>query len=261
MAVSFQFMFHGCVFRHEEPLQLQNIFEYKAELKKTIEAKEAERKRLEEESKSSVVQAKPANVEKSPEQILKESKLNPPEAAFLQLPDAFTVVSEEQLKNSVILKDVQKTFPGCTTLWVAKGMDVVILAGKIPLNFEHLVSLTKEEFRKELQNIGSQYDSFYQSAYHSRASYKIDEKKSLSTVAVASKYVEKQNWRTDLRYIYIYTPEYRLNIMISGSEEDIGKIKGDIDAMMGVLEKRLVNQFPNGIQFRDSSAAPDVSPK
>lgn len=240
---------NGCA-SSRSSLELDNIFDYKAELRQSIEAKKAEKAKKAAQD-AELTKSEVRKDRKAREEILKTSTMDPPELVLLDIPEYFQKVPEDKLNESEIAKRTEKVFPGCTAVWMAKGSDFMIFAGKIPLDAERISKLSKNEFEKEIENLGAKYDGFYQSVYHSRANYNLVQEKQFYGLEITSKYLENGEWRTDLRKIYVYRPNYRLNIMLSGKDADNEGIWSDLRLMLEGFENDLSKTFPEELHMTE----------
>ena len=180
-------------------------------------------------------------------EIIRKSKNNPPELDFLELPPDFVRLTGADQKASVIQKAIEGTFHKNVAIWRSRNLDLTVMTWKQPTNPEQVRSLSKEAFRKEMLKAGAEFDSFYQKTHHAKANVDIQEDGSVILMKVVSKYSESGNSRIDVRCLFFYKPEYRLNVMILGKNEDFNKKAPEIDKSLESFRKKLSEFFIGGL--------------
>ena len=239
----------GCASSRKEPqsLDLENILSAQAEKKAKDEKKQGE-------------EAAPAKgVFETPKQkktgelagLIQKSKKDPPELAFLQLPDPFLPVPPRE--NAGTLKDFfeKKNIKNPVAIWRTKDSAVFIVAEKTKLDPDQISKFTPETFSKELERVGEEYNEFYRNTARARASVKVEKKGSVYVLKVASKYLpEGKDWYSDSRFFYFYSLDYRVSLLISGSEEDLETLRPGLKKAVRKFENRLESYFPAGLSLQ-----------
>ena len=226
-------------------MQLQSVLEYKAQ--RAAEIKTRDEISLLPPSPASTPTALPVPADIETTAI---SNLNPAELNQLQLPENFKFINNSGLQSSALREKTEKLFAPVSTGWQKMDSDLLVLISKTPVDAEKLSFMTKKNFLEELKNTGKEYDTYYQKTYHVPALFEMREEKNLTLMKITSKYPEGGVWKTDLRYIYFYNPSYRLNLLITGSDEDLALSWKDLEPRLKSFERTLDSQYAEPIPFQ-----------
>ncbi len=241
------FSLSACQSSREE-LQLQNVEQFKA-------ARRAERRKIEETARRC------AEKDNRPlSEVIQQSRMTPPELAFLSFSKAFRKVKAAEKKQFESQASNRKYFPGFLPLWRAQSADVWVMAGVTPSNRAQMTARTRSEFDRGTTGALNRYEDFYRETRGSSASFKSRDYGPVVICEIKSKYLENGRWRTDERLTYFYSPDYRLNFLITGEDEALEELKPDLWASFGLFEKKLAEYFPEGITFAKTSSKPDQAP-
>lgn len=222
-----------------QKLELDNILDLKAERALRAEAKAASRVKIEEEE----VKTKKDDAKKKEAEIFAVSQQDPAELALLELPEIFLLSASKS--HALQHRGAQKPI---ATVWRARNLNVTIMAWKNPTNAEKIRAMSKDELRAELNQVGKQYDDFFQQTRKSHATFKIKEEDNHFMMKIKSNYLNFEEWFTQSRYILFYRPDYRLNLVIIGKDEDLAKVNSDLEESIELFRARLRKRFKKGIK-------------
>ena len=243
----FLFAVLGC--RSETPeLQLKNILEpagRKSVPKKELQTTDPKKERSETKNKNAAKRHS-----EDLEVLIKNSKIEPAELSFLKFPDFLKRVSESDRKKFQDQDSSKKYFPGYELLWQSKTLDIQVLADKTSTDRERILSLTRQDFLKRMEEQAGGLRAFYQDIRGATASFQSRTAGPLIILETVSKYLESNEWYTEWRRTYFYTPDYRLNLLIRARDEDLLKVRSGLDETLRLFEKSLRTYFKKGIEFR-----------
>lgn len=170
---------------------------------------------------------------------------------LLEFPSTFYRLTFSDLNSPDMQKIIQSVIPGATAVWYDKKKGVfMVIAGLIPLNKSQVETLSKSQFKDAMTDIGREYQKIYSSKNQVKTSFDVYEDTSLLVLKVTSNFVELGYPNTGYTYIYYYTPNYRMDIVINIRTAHLPIIGPEIQKSMSQLQKRLVSQYPQGIKFR-----------
>lgn len=222
--------FSGCASK-VEPLELQNVLELRSE---RVEAKNAK-----EQAKAAATAAPSPSPTPKATPSPTVFKFNPPELAELSLPKNFTRLTPIEIESPVLQDRLKEIFTGITTGWKKNESDVVAVASTNSLDPDKLSYMTKKIFLTEIKAIAQQYDAYYRKKYGAPTVTEVKEEPNLVSIKVSAKYPQNGKWRTDLRYIFIYKPEYRLNLLFTGSDTDFGDSWKELEPAVKTFSEKL----------------------
>jgi hypothetical protein len=236
----------GCASR--DNLSLSNTLEEKNERAKRLEEKERQ-KQLQTAQTAPVKQVltpKPLPLE----ELIRNSTTNPPELAFFKLPEDFVEMTSEEQSLFQEEQIKRPNLAGFIPRWRDQNSRIYILVDKAFTNREEITSITKEEFLQKIRFGIARYEEFYREIHRAKITFKESSWQSLITLQISSRYLYKDTWHADDRQTFFYTPDYRLNLLITGPDEDLLKIRKKLDENLWEFKKNLALYFPDGIQFR-----------
>lgn len=220
---------NGCTTKSAD-LQLENIFDLKAERAQRAAIKAAKNAKIREEEARSKDEDLKKKEQKSAELSAKISAEDPPELALFELPEIF-VRSKNQKKMAA---------------WYIPNLDVTIMVWKNLTDAKKVKAMSQEELKNELKNVGKQYNTFFEETRKSPATFKIMEDGNCFVLKVKSNYLDFQDWFTQTRYVFFYRPDYRLNLLVVGRDEHLEKINPELEKAIELFRKRLRENFKNG---------------
>ena len=110
--------------------------------------------------------------------------------------------------------------------------------------------LFRSDFLKEVDSIGQQYNELYKKAHAVPASVEVRDEENFTTLKVIAKYLDEDAWKTDERYFYFYRPDRRLNLMITGKDEDLAFDIKDLRDSLRTFGKVLRIRYTKPIDFQ-----------
>jgi len=183
---------------------------------------------------------------------LETSGLKTPEIILLTLPSSFLEFGGPTLEKHK--KDTALTVPPfAEILWEHRETGLKVFVGRADMKALEVTRLTRSEFITGLGEITKSYDEIYRKDHSSQASGKTEELGNLIKHTVTGKFLEGVNWHTDRRIFYLFKPEYRLTILISGKDEALEASETELQAALQLLEKRLTQLYPDAILFKAAS--------
>lgn len=235
------FILSGCA--SQSALQPGNILGFQAEreVKKQAKRAEIERKLAAEEQKE-----KEEQESKNIEKLLAESKSNPPEVALLKLPPNFYEFAQVGKGVAQLSPVAGKNVPEGVVIWQSKDSDLSVMAWKIPLDSKKMLTLSRDQLRDELEKMGEEFDIFFQKTWGTHSTFETKIKGSSATLKVTGKYLDSGVWHTQIHRIYFYTPEYRLNVMVTGTDEGWTQKVQVLESNIDQFETELFQYFKEG---------------
>lgn len=236
------FILSGCA--SQSALRPGNILTLQAEreVKKKAKRAEIERKLAAEERK-----VKEEQESKNLEELIAKSKSNPPEIALLELPSHFYEFVQVGKGVSRLSPAVGKNVPEGAVIWQSKDSDLSVMAWKIPLDSKKMLTLSRNQLLDELKKMGEEFDVFFQKTWGTRSTFKTKIKGSFATLKVTGKYLDSGVWYTQIHRIYFYTPGYRLNVMVAGTDENWAQKVQALESGIDQFETKLSQYFREGL--------------
>ncbi|MDP3920457.1 MAG: hypothetical protein Q8R76_06610 [Candidatus Omnitrophota bacterium] len=178
-----------------------------------------------------------------PAQILETSDANPPELSLLELSDDFAPVNELNPDFAQVQKLAQSLSPGATAVWRAPDYDILVIAGKVPLRSEALSDLSRDEFRLHIEKLGGKFAEFYEKRYGTSTQVTVTDTGAVTALEVNAEYTDFGSRKKDRRHIFFYTPDYRLNFLITGKYEDLDRFDLELDLRFDSFRDKLAEAF------------------
>jgi hypothetical protein len=233
----------GCSSSAEKSLKLESVLDYKA--------RRAQQAQL---LASSPAPAAAPAVSPSPTPS-PSLDLQPKELQALPLPPEFILMKAEELQDAEFQERFKDSFPALSAAWKVKAMNFFVLAAVFPLDQAELDLMTKRDFLSEVKNTGDQFDVVYQKRHKAQASSRVTEENGVTTLTIQSKYLEDGVWKADQRMIYFYTPEYRLNLLFTGTEDAWLNYGKTLQKSLQTFEEKLRGRYARPFAFREEDPA------
>lgn len=182
-----------------------------------------------------------------------EIAYDPKELSLLNIPAGFNRLAETDPEYKNIHKFISVLLPEVASIWNSDESDALIAAGKVPLQKEKMLSFDEESFSKELEKLGEQYREFYQKAYDAETEYQVEKTRGIYVLKSRSRYANHGYARSDWRYIFFYSPEYRLNVILTGRDTDLEVHQVPLFGMIDEFKKQMAQQFQLGLKAKESA--------
>lgn len=234
----------GCA--SKDTLHLSNIFDDKSERALLREEKDRENQLKAEEAAKVIPAPKPPSLEA----LIESSTTNPPELALLKIPDGFIEMTPEEQSLFQEEQIKRPNLSGFIPQWRDKNSLIYILVDKSITDRESITAVTREEFRRKIRFGVERYEEFYRETHHAKITFNESSLRSLITLQIASRYLYNGDWHADDRQTFFYTPDYRLNLLITGPDEELLKIRKELDENIQDFREKLALYFPAGIPFK-----------
>jgi hypothetical protein len=235
-----------------EDLELETLTEYQARLDR-----EAAEKALEGEKKLSgweeeLDDFKNKEVVSRPlSELMGSEVIDPEELGALQVPGTFRRVNPMAPEALEIYRRANEMLPGVSVVLVAQDSKVMFLAGKVPMLKSRVEGMERSQFVKEMKRMGAQYEAFYENAYGAKTKQEIIELDPVLGLKVKSGYSYVGESRRDVRFVYFYQPDYRLNLMLSGEEDAYEMVDSQFLSFIATFGSYLGGVFPEGLNFKE----------
>ncbi len=244
---------NGCA-SSKDTLSLDNVI-HEEELRKERQAAQEviDKKAAEIEAKEEIQRRRSsANLDKTPQEIIAKAKARPEELEFLEIPDNMTRLNSFELTDPAMQEKIQKTFPDLAAGWHFDDSSVMLLSGVILMQKEQVLYMTRDQFLESVAKVKVKYETYYKKQFNAPMTFEVVQEGPLIFVKMTSKYLDGGEWWSDERLIYFYKPDYRLNILVTGKESDLIKVKTQTDGIITLFERRLSQYFKEGIKFREA---------
>ena len=173
-------------------------------------------------------------------ELLSISNFDPPELIWLQLPKHFAHINVYHSDFKRLVEGLSEKFPGVSSIWRSEKDDVLVAAGKTPLQPEAMASLSHEALVDEVEKLGAQYAAFYKKAYQGIVKYDVGGDGRLVTLFLESGYNAQGFQHNDVRYTFFYTPSYRLNFLLTGTQRDLDAERSQAEPAIQKFKEKLV---------------------
>ncbi|HTL48317.1 MAG TPA: hypothetical protein VL688_09710 [Verrucomicrobiae bacterium] len=173
----------------------------------------------------------------------------PSELEVLMLPRGYRKLEAGEVET---LKKNSAVPPFAEAVWQSAEMGLTVSAGKAPMDRDAVLAMTRDEFLAKMKDIDKVYDAYYGDKHQSQSTLDLRENGKLICVTVLSKFVKDGAWQAEKRVFYLYTPDYRLSVLITGTDEAMTRGAGALDSSLRDFEELLRQAYPEGINFKSN---------
>ena len=229
----------GCASQTTAPLELESVMDLKAEKEQRLRLGEAEAKE----------KTRPAALPVDAlRKTLEGTSFEARELALVNLPASFRPLRKRELET--LRREKPKEIPPFVEAgWRHELLDVTVLAGKADMDSAAVSAMTRDEFMEKLKDVATIYDDFFGREYSSQSNLNIEESGQVIKAAVHSKFVREGDWFAQKRIFYLFRPDYRLALMISGKDANIMEADEELRPALEALVRDLNLLYPEGIVF------------